>query len=171
MKKIISICLLSIFLTGCNLLPKINFDTSGSVPQSIEKSKIKEQCKKGAKWDENGNLISCENGYKKYEENYEKKERKMTITEKVKSFINNLVGWGFWGIVLLLVLCPSLLGLIIGRITEGAVGVTGKTLRAVVRGVQNARKNGTDLNVALATELDKQDKKVVAKIKEQEKIK
>lgn len=162
---------LVLFLTGCSLVPKLNFDTPNTVPQAVEKSKAKGICKGEAKFNEVGELIYCSRGYYNYEENYNKQERKMTIVERIKSFINNLVGWGFWGFIVLIILCPSLIGLIAGRFIEGSFGIAKKTLNSVVRGVQNARKNGKDLDTALSTELDIENKKYISKVKEQEKIK
>jgi len=171
MKKIIIICLMSFLLTGCSLIPQLKFGTPGTVPQSIDKSKVKEKCSGKAEWDDLGNIKSCSKGYYRYDEGYNKQERRMTIVERVKDFINQLAGWGFWGFVLLVILCPSLIGLIFGRLIEGSIGLTGKSLRAVVRGVQKARKEGKDLNQSLEAELDTDNKKCIAKIKEQEKIK
>jgi hypothetical protein len=171
MNKIILLFLISVSTLGCNLIPRINFNNPNSVPQSIDQSKTKETCKGEIKFDENGNITSCTKNYYRYTDNYEKKERKMTITEKIKNFINNLVGWGFWGLLLLLILCPSLIGLIIGRLAEGTIGITGKTLRSIIKGVQDARKNGKDLDTALAIELDEENKKYINKIKIEERIK
>lgn len=171
MNKILLLFLSCILLSGCSLIPKINFDTPNTVPQNVQKSKAKEVCKGKAEFDVNGNITFCSKGYYSYDEGYNKEERKMTITERVKSFINSLVGWGFWGLLLLFILVPGLFGTVIGRIVEGTVGLTGKTLKAVVRGVQTARKNGKDLNTALATELDTDDKKLISKIKDKNNIK
>lgn len=171
MKNLILIGLISLFLTGCSLLPRITFDSPNTVPQAIDKSKAKEVCKGKVEWDEMGNIKSCSKGYYRYDEDYRKKERKMTITERVKSFINSLVGFGFWGIVLLLILCPSLLGLILGRLIEGTVGITKKALNSTIRAIQTARKNGTDLNIALAVEQDNNIKKYIRQVKEKENIK
>lgn len=171
MKNIILILMTTLFLSGCSLIPRITMDTPNTLPQSLNKSKVKEVCKGKAEWDELGNIKSCSKGYYKYDENYDKKERKMTITERVKSFINSLVGFGFWGIVLLLILCPSLLGLIVGRLIEGVTGIAAKTLKSTVKAVQDARKNGTDLSTALAIEQDKKEKEYIAQLKEKEGIK
>jgi hypothetical protein len=171
MKKIIITLISCFILSGCSLIPKVNFDTPNTVPQSIDKSKTKDVCKGEAKFNESGDMIYCSKGYYSYNENYDKKERRMTIVEKIKSYINNLVGWSFWIFVALIFLCPSLIGVIFGRLIEGTIGIATKTLKSVVRGVQKARKNGEDLNIALSTELDTNNKKYIAKIKEKEKIK
>jgi len=165
------IFLICFMITGCSFLPRFTFDTPNTVPQSVDKSKAKEVCKGKAEWDDLGNIKSCSKGYYRYDEGYTKQERRMTIVERIKSFINNLAGWGFWGFVVLLILCPSLLGLIAGRIIEGTVGLAKKTLDSTIRAVQKARKQNVDLNVALSSELDTENKKYIAKIKEQEKIK
>ena len=171
MKKLIMLILFSFMLCGCSLIPRITYDTKGTVPQSIDKSKVKEKCSGKAEWDELGNIKSCSKGYYRYDEGYNKQERRMTIIERVKSFINNLAGWGFWGFVLLLILCPSVIGLIFGRLIEGTVGIAKKTLNSTIRAVQKARKQNTDLNIALSSELDTENKKYIVKVKEQENIK
>ena len=118
MRKILIISIICLLCCGCSLIPRITYDTKGSVPQSIQKSKIKEQCSGKAEWDDLGNIKSCSKGYYRYDEGYTKQERRMTIVERIKSFVNNLAGWGFWGFVILLILCPSLIGLIFGRLIE-----------------------------------------------------
>ena len=172
MKKLIGIVLSALLFSGCaGIIPRITTDSPNTVPQSIDKSKAKQICKGKAVWSEVGVLLSCSKGYYNYDESYGKQERRMTIVERIKSFINGLVGWGFWGVILLIVLCPSLLGLIVGRIIEGTIGLARKSLDATVRAVQRARKNGVDLNSALADEQDADVKKYIAKIKDNKGIK
>ena len=129
------------------------------------------KCKGEIHLDDYGRVVSCSDGFYSNENLYNKAERRMTITERVKSLINGLVGFGFWGFVLIAVLCPSLIGLIIGRITEGAVGVGASTLRAVSRAVQRTRKTDVDLNTALESELDEKHKNYIKTLKRKEKIK
>jgi len=171
MKKIILLFLMCFMLSGCSLLPRVSFDTPNTVPQSTDKSKAKYKCSGTILYYEDGTVKSCSKGYYSYHQNYEKKERKMTVTERVKSFINSLVGWGFWGIVLIVILCPSLLGIIAGRLLEATGGIAKTTLNKVTKAVQQARKNGKDLNTALDTELDEKNKKYIATLKDKEKIK
>jgi len=174
MKKLIIMLLSCFMLTGCSLIPRITFDSPNSVPQSVDKSKAKESCKGKAKWDENGNIISCSKGYYNYTQGYVKKERKYTITEKVRNIFNTIFGWGIWGLIIILVLCPSaftLVGTFIGRFIEGSIGITGKALKATIKGIQKARKEGKDLNDALDAEEDNDVKKHIRKLKEKENIK
>lgn len=170
-KKIIVLLFSCFLLTGCNLLPKINFGTPGTMPQSTQKSKAREICKGKSVWSDTGVLLSCSKEYINYAENYDKQERRQTIVERIKSFVNNLMGWGFWGFVLLLILCPSVIGLVAGRLIEGTVGIAKKALNSTVRAVQKTRKNGANLNDTLLAEQDEDVKKYIAKLKEQEKIK
>jgi len=172
MKKLIFLTLLiGVFGSGCSMLPRLNFGTPGTVPQVVDKSKAKDICRGKAEFNENGDMISCSRGYFSYSENYAKKERKMTFTEKIKNFINNLVGASFWIFVLLIVLVPGLLGTVVGRMIEGTVGITGKALKSVVAGVQKARKQGKDLNDSLESETDNDVKKYIRELKERENIK
>lgn len=172
MKKLIFLTLLiGVFGSGCSFLPRLNFGTPGTVPQATERSKAKDICKGKAEFNENGDMTYCSKGYYSYAENFQKVERKMTFTERVKQFINNLVGASFWIFVLLIVLVPGLLGTVVGRMIEGTVGITGKALKSVVAGVQKARKQGKDLNDALESETDNDVKKYIRELKERENIK
>ena len=170
MKNLITVLILSGFLSGCSLLPKINFDTPNTVPQVVDKSKVKDICKGETKVDETGRIIYCSKGYYSYSENYAKKERRNTMKEKIINFFRNLSGWAFWIAVALLIFCPSVLGLLVGRIIEGIFGIARKSLSATVRPVQNARKNGKDLDDALASEQDSNVKKFIRKLKDEENI-
>lgn len=172
MKKIILLISILFVCSGCSLLPRVNFgQTPNTVPQRIDKSKAKEMCKGEAQFNDSGAMIYCSKGYYVYSEGYQKEERKMTVIERIKSFINNLVGWGFWGFVLLLILCPSLIGFVFGRLIESVFGVAKHTLDATIRAVQKARKQGRDLNDSLDSELDTVNKQYIRKIKDKEKIK
>lgn len=174
MKKIIVIFLMVLFCSGCSLVKTITTPfkpIQNSLPQQTDKSKLKETCKGEVKFNENGDMIYCSKGYYNYEENYAQKERKLTIKEKIIQFFEQLSGHLFWVVILLVIFCPSLLGFIFGRVIEGVAGVGSKTLKSVIRAVQNTRKNGKDLNQSLETELDTENKKYIAKIKEREKIK
>lgn len=172
MKKYLALFLMCILLSGCaSLIPRLTFDTKNTVPQQTEKSKAKFKCSGKIEYYPDGKVKSCSKGYYSQESTYNKQERKMTFTERIKSMINSLAGWGFWGLVLLFILCPSLIGLVLGRLIEGATGVAKTTLTAVSRAVQGARKNGRDLNTALESELDKNQKDYIAYLKNKEKIK
>lgn len=152
-------------LSGCSLIPRVTFDTPNTLPQQTEKSKAKYKCSGKIDYYEDGSVKSCSKGYYAYDESFNKQERKMTFTERVKSMINGLVGWGFWGIVALVILCPSLVGLIAGRLIEGTVGIAGKALKSTVSAIKRAKRNGGHF----MEELDRAhsaDKKVQKKINE-----
>lgn len=169
--KILMIIISCLFLTGCSLIPKVSFNSPNTVPQATEKSTVKETCKGETIMNENGDIVSCSKNYYNYEKNYEKKERRMTIVERIKSFINNLMGWGFWGLIALVIFCPSLIGFIFGRIIEAVGGIANKSLKATVSAIQKTRKTGKDLNTSLDAEMDADVKKHIAKLKEKENIK
>ena len=169
--KNIFIIITCLFLSGCSLIPKINFNTPNTVPQSVDKSKSKDVCKGKAEFNESGDMIFCSKGYYAYKENYNKEERKYTMKERLINILNNLKGWAFWITIGLIILCPSLLGLIAGRIIEGSVGVSRKVLTSVTTAVQKARKQGKDLNESLDAELDKKEKDYIKSLKSKEKIK
>ena len=170
--KIFMLLLLICFtLTGCSLLPRLSFDTPNTVPQSVDKSKAKAVCKGEAKFNEVGDMTYCSKGYYNYEEGYQKVERKMTIVERIKNFFNGLMGMSFWIIVALLFLCPSLLGLIGGRLIEGTFGVATTVGKRLIKAIQKTRKSGKDLNTSLDAELDVKDKQYIKKIKDKNEIK
>ena len=171
MKNLILMLVSCMFLTGCNgVLPKINFDTPNTVPQEINKSTAKEECKGKSVMNEAGAIISCTKGYSNYAKNYVKEERQMTITERIKSFINNLTGWGFWLLLVGVVLLNNLTGGLVGIFFKESWGITSRSFKSVIRAVQKARKEGKDLNASLDKELDEDMRKYIAKIKERENI-
>jgi hypothetical protein len=171
MNKIIIILLSCFVLTGCSLIPRLNFNTSNNVPQSIDKSKVKEYCKGETKFDEEGNIIYCSKGYYNYLENYNKEERAYTLKEKILNFFRNLTGYFFWIALALVILCPSLLGFIVGRVIEGVFGIAKKTLSSTVKAIQKVRKDGKPLDDALAIEHDANMKKYIKELKDKENIK
>lgn len=98
----------------------------------------------------------------------------MTIVERVRSFFNKILGWGIPGLIIICVLFPgafTIIGTIIGRLFEGVYGAGVQTLKRVAKAVQETRKRGKELDQSLEAELDVKDKKFIAKLKEDEKIK
>ncbi len=172
MKKIISILFLCILLSGCaGIIPRITTDTPNTVPQITQKSKVKEICKGKAEWDEMGNIKSCSKGYFNYESGYNKQERRMTIVERIKSFINGLAGWGFIGLILLVIFCPSLIGVILGRFIEGSIGIGKKALTQISSAIQKVKDKSPELINALETSTDEDVKKFIADFKQKNGIK
>ena len=170
MKKVFLLLCIGFCLSSCSFLPRLSFDTPNTVPQSVDRSKAKAVCKGEAKFNEVGDMTYCSKGYYNYEEGYQKVERKMTIVERIKSFINSLMGMSFWIIVALLFLCPSLLGLIGGRLIEGTFGVATTVGKRLIKAIQKTRKSGKDLNDTLDAELDVKDKQYIRKIKDKNEI-
>jgi len=154
MVKILSLITICFMLTGCSLIPRLTFDTKNTVPQSLNTSKGKIICQGEAKFNEQGEIVYCSKGFYDYSENYSKQERKMTISERIKSFINGLVGWSFWGMLILLFLCPSLLGLIVGRLFEGVYGMGAKAFKQVSSAIQKVKDNTPSLIDALEKSTD-----------------
>lgn len=174
MKNLILAITFMFALSGCSMLPRLTFDTPNTLPQSVERGKNKNVCKGEAKFNSVGEIVYCSDGYYAYSENYNKEERKMTIVERIRSWINNILGWGIPGLIIICVLFPgafTLIGTFIGRFIEGSFGIAKKALTSTVRGIQNTRKNGKDINDSLSAEQDEKVKKYIRKLKEQEKIK
>ena len=160
----------TLFFSGCSFLPRFTFDTPNTVPQSLSKGKLKVTCKGEVTLNEAGTLLYCSKGYSVYEENYNKAERKYTAKEKFINIIRNTAGWLL--IIGLLLLVGSLLtgGVLVGRVIEGAIGLPVVAFKAVMRGVQKARKQGVDLNTSLSAELDTKHKEYIKNIKNKENI-
>ncbi len=168
MKKWINlfvILLLTTHLCGCSFVPRMTFDTKNTVPQQTEKSKEKYKCSGRIDFHADGSVKSCTKGYYSYDESFNKTERKMTIVERIKSFINALVGSSFWIFMALIVFCPSLIGFVFGKLIEGTVGITGRALKSTVRAVNEAKNNGGQFMQELGKEHSK-DVKVQKKINE-----
>jgi len=168
---ILSIIAVMFLSSGCSLIPRITMDSKGTTPQATQKSKVKESCKGETVMNEQGDIISCSKGYKNFEQNYVKEERSYTFKEKIINFFRGLMGWSFWIVVGLCFLLPTTAGLLIGRVIEGAVGISTNALKSVVTAVQRARKQGKPLDEALDAELDVKFKKYIRQLKEKKGIK
>jgi len=162
MKKLIILTIFSIFFTtGCSMIPRLTLDTPNSTPQQTDRSKAKEVCKGKVEMNEQGEIISCSKGYYRYDENYAKKERKYTFTEKIKNFINKLSASIFWIAILLLIFLPGVFGVIVGRIFNGAT----KALYQTIEAIKKFRKSSSakeELDNFLRETQDKETKKIIA---------
>ena len=154
MVKILSLVIAIFLFSGCSLIPRITMDKAGMTPTSTVKSQKKESCAGAYTVDSTGKIISCSKGYSNYENNYSQKERILTLQEKIINFFRGLVGWGFWGIVALIFLCPSLLGLIAGRLFEGVYGIGTKAFRQVSAAIQKVKSESPALIDALEKSTD-----------------
>lgn len=172
--RLIIILLSCMMLQGCSLVKTIASpfkSFKSALPQQTDKSKAKETCKGQSEFNDNGDMISCTKGYYNYAENFAQKERKLTLKEKIIQFFEHLSGYFFWIAIALVFLCPSALGFIAGRIIEAVAGIGSKSLKATVKAIQKARKDGKDINEALASEQDSDVKQYIAKLKQKENIK
>ena len=149
------------FLSGCSLIPKINFDTPNIVPQQTDKSKMKDVCKGKAQFNENGDIIFCSKGYYAYTQNYDKKERRMTIVERIKSFINNLSSSLFWIFLLLFIFTPGVFGWLLSKILDSSRKALHETIRAIkkFRQTSNAKE---ELDNFLRAEHSTKTKKIIS---------
>jgi hypothetical protein len=137
MNKLFLIFALCFGLTGCSLIPRITMDRPGTTPQSTEKVQKDERCAGEYKLDANGTIISCTKGYINKQLNYHQAERAYTLSERVANFIRGLAGWGFWGLVLALLLVPGLAGWLIGRVFN----IFHNALTGTVTAISRFRKN------------------------------
>lgn len=136
-KYLLILLILTFGLTGCSLLPRLTFEKSGVTPQSTVKSTKKESCSGEYKTNDKGDIVSCSKGYNNYENNYTQKERAYTLAERIGNFIRSLAGWGFWLLVLVVILCPGLIGWAIGSVFN----VAKAALTGTVKAIGNFKKN------------------------------
>lgn len=147
--KLMALIFFVSILSGCSLL-KIAAspfkNTVSKVPEKIEKSKLKDRCSGRIDFYSDGSIKSCSKGYYKYEENYNRQERKLGFREKISQFILNAQGYFLWAIIICVVLSLSGFGWVIGAVFSVIRG-TGRVARDLVRGISNGkryvRKNGS----------------------------
>jgi hypothetical protein len=172
MKKLIFMALLVMPLMGCSVVKWASApfkNTVSTVPQSSVQGKSIVKCE-GVLTTKDG-VTSCTKNYYAYDYNSNIKERSLTLVERIKGFINGLMGWGFWGIVLLVILCPSLLGLIAGRLFEGVYGIGTKAFRQVSAAIQKVKDTTPSLVTALEASTDEDVRKFIKEFKDKNNIK
>jgi len=173
MKKWLPILLMCFMLQGCSLLKIATAPlqaVKNSVPQSTEQSKAKTICSKDAVFNEAGMIISCGGKYYNYNQNYEQTDRKLTLREKIAQFITHGAGYLVWGFVIIVLLSSFGFGWVVQAFFNGVFG-TGRVLKQVVQGIQDARKNNKEINQALSEAMDEKTKEEIAKLKQKENIK
>ena len=136
MKKILSIAILSLFLTGCGFLPRLQFGTPGTTPQSREQANRKEVCDGTLQKNPTTGLISCTKGYYLTENSSSVKERVLTWKEKIINFLNGLAGWSFILLIAICFLFPGIIGWVIGRVFN----VFKSALTGTVRAINNVKR-------------------------------
>jgi phage-related protein len=81
------------------------------------------------------------------------------------------MGWSFWIVLALLFLCPSLLGVIVGRLFEGVYGIGTKAFRQVSAAIQNVKNESPTLVTALEASTDDDIKKFIKVFNDKNNIK
>lgn len=142
MTKLLPILFLSIFLTGCSILPRVTFDRPNTVPQKVEKSQKTMRCKGEIKLDDIGRVVSCGKDFYSHENSFNQSERALTFKEKILNFFANLQGYFFWIALVLIIFFPGVIGWLIANVFNGAR----TALTSVVRGIQKAKANGVNLS-------------------------
>ncbi len=173
MKKILSILLMCFLLSGCSFLKIASAPlqvTKNSVPQSIIQSQAKMICSKNAVFNEDGLIISCGGKYYNYEQNKSQQDRKLTFWEKVNQMFTRGLGYIVWLVIISVILTAMGCGVLVSNFWQAVFG-TGKVLKQVVRGVQEARKNNKDLSTALNESTDENVKNFLIKFKQENNIK
>ena len=153
---IILYCLLLSFFvlsfSGCSFLKVASApfkSTKSTVPQTIDKGKKIYKCKGDVTFDGNGKVLSCKGGYDSNEEYFIQSERKLTIREKIKAFIDKLTGWTLWAFLISIVLTFMGCGVLVSNFWNSVFGVGNKALKALLNGIskgkQYVRENGISL--------------------------
>ena len=127
----------SFIFSGCSLLPRLTFNTPGTVPKSTEKSLKDVRCQGELKINQDTGEVSCTKGFYSKETDYKQIERKFTLAEMVGNFIRGLAGWSFWLIVIVLLLVPGAAGWLIGRVCN----IFHSALTGTVSAISRFRKN------------------------------
>jgi hypothetical protein len=156
MKRIILISVLCLPLFGCSFVKAITApfkNTVSTVPQSKIEAKAIVKCTGELSISKN-DIITCSKGYYSYNTDSNIQERKLTLKEKIIQFFNNLMGISFWLVVALIFLCPSLLGLIAGRLFEGVYGIGAKAFKQVSQAIQKVKDTTPSLIDALEKSTD-----------------
>jgi hypothetical protein len=160
-------------LMGCSVLKWASApfkNTVSNVPQSKIEAKAIVKCTGELSISKEG-VITCSKGYYSYNTDSNVQERKLTLVERIKGFINGLLGWGFWGVIALVILCPSLLGLIAGRLFEGVYGIGTKAFRQVSAAIQKSKADCPSLITELEKSTDENIKIWIADFKSKNNIK
>jgi hypothetical protein len=156
MIKILTLVMVVFLFSGCSVMKAISApfkNTVSTVPQSSVQGKSIIKCEGELSISKTG-VISCSKGYYSFDYNSDVKERKITLKEKIIQFFNNLMGWSFWIVLGLLFLCPSVLGLIAGRLFEGVYGMGAKAFKQVSAAIQKVKDTTPTLVDALEKSTD-----------------
>lgn len=156
MVKILSLIVICFMLTGCSVLKWAASpfkSTVSNVPQSKIEAKAIVKCTGELSIAKDG-TITCTKGYYSYNNDSNIQERKLTLKEKIIQFFNNLMGISFWLVIALIFLCPSLLGLIVGRLFEGVYGMGAKAFKQVSSAIQKVKDGNPTLIDALEKSTD-----------------
>ena len=173
MKKIFGTIVICLLLSGCSLLKIASApfkSTVSNVPQSKIEEKSLIKCDGTISITKDG-TVSCSRGYYANSQNSNIQERVLSIKEKIIQFFNKLAGFSFWGVILLVFLCPSLIGLIAGRLFEGVYGVGITAFRQVSTAIQKVKTDAPSLITALEVSTDEKIKEWIADFKKKNGIK
>jgi hypothetical protein len=173
MKKFLPIFLICFMCQGCSLLKVVSSPfqaTKNSVPQSTEKSKEIIKCRGDLTINPDGSMV-CSKGFYKYETNSAQNDRKLNFRERIGQFIAKASGYVVWAMGLSILLTMMGLGFWVSSFWGSVFSVSSKALRQVMQGVQNARKNGTDLTTALNASTDEDVRKFITEFKQKNNIK
>jgi hypothetical protein len=172
MAKILSLIIVVFLFSGCSLLKiatapfKSNVSTT---PQQTTKSTKQMRCKGEIEVKENG-AIYCSDGFYLTETSSDQRDRKLSMREKIGQWIMGVSGWFFWLVVISIALTATGFGWVVSAIFQGIFGI-GRILRQVVKGVQDAKNNKSDLITSLNASTDEDVKKFIAEFKLKNNIK
>lgn len=148
MKKLLLLFCIILSCSSCSMIPRFTFNRPGVTPQKEEYTKTCHTKRNGLNFFgiiQLGKLVTVCTQEKN------KEERVFTWQERVANIVRNASGILFWGGLALLIFCPSVIGLILGRVFNGSR----RALESTVAAISRAKKNGGNFMVELEKEHSK----------------
>lgn len=158
--KSLWILLVAFSLCGCSLLPKLSMSMTNTVPQTITESLDTVKCAGEIKFDTDGNVAYCSKGFYHQDKDNARQERKMTWLEQFGNFIGHLKVWIFIILVGLALLCPGVLGWLIGRVFNASKVALTEIMTAIAK-FRKSSPSKEELDNILRSETSTKTKQIV----------
>ena len=127
--------------SAMSILPKFG-KTVNTVPMKKAKKERTIRCKGEATVDDKGQVTSCSEGFYYDEEMENVEERKMNLKEKFLGWLGNFNGMVFWMVVASIGASMLGFGGVVGTLWTNLFGTATKALKATVRAIARAKRNG-----------------------------
>lgn len=169
-KKLIIVTISCFLLTGCSALKILTAPFKpirSTAPQQIEKSKQVLRCKGEIEIDKDGRIISCSEKFYSYEQNFERRDKKLSFRERIGQWIMTGAGWVVWAVILSVVATMFGFGWVVSMFWNAVFGL-GRVLRQTMQGIKKFRQTVAvdkkeELDNFLRASQDKNTKTFVAK--------